>query len=204
MSDIEKRQPRAPVQDRSQVRLAKVIEEAERMLEAVGPEKTTIPEVAKAAGLTRASIYQYFPDKYALFGRIAEDHLAAIAAAMAEARTGARTRTWTTLVRLLIETAADYYDSHPAAGILLLQGAFSHASHAAHTAKNVRLGDDVRRALAAMRPPLILPESPDAATLAVEIAFACVAHGYAREGRISPGARSEALRAASSYLATWA
>ncbi len=106
-------------------------------------------------------------------------------------------------MRLLIETAADYYDSHPAAGILLLQGAFSHASHAAHTAKNVRLGDDVRRALAAMRPPLILPESPDAATLAVEIAFACMAHGYAREGRISPGARSEALRAASSYLATW-
>ncbi len=90
MSDIEKRQPRAPVQDRSQVRLAKVIEEAERMLEAVGPEKTTIPEVAKAAGLTRASIYQYFPDKYALFGRIAEDHLAAIAAAMAERRALAR------------------------------------------------------------------------------------------------------------------
>ncbi len=54
-----------PVQERSLGRITRVIEAAERMLEELGPEKTSIPALAQISEVPRASIYPFFPDKYA-------------------------------------------------------------------------------------------------------------------------------------------
>ena len=45
---------------------------AEKLLVEMGPEKTSIPEIANLANVPRTTIYQYFPDKYALFAHLAE------------------------------------------------------------------------------------------------------------------------------------
>jgi len=53
-----------------------------------GPRKTTMGEVARSAGLSRATVYKYFPNKDALYaallGRITDDFVAEVKAALAE------------------------------------------------------------------------------------------------------------------------
>jgi len=48
-----------------------------------------------------------------------------------------------------------------------------------------------------------MPESPDVATIAVEIGFACLKFGYVQEGRIDTAVRNEAFRAVMAYLDFW-
>ncbi|WP_323118398.1 hypothetical protein [Burkholderia alba] len=102
-----------------------------------------------------------------------------------------------------IEVTAAYYNAHPAACVLLLRGSFSDTDLAAHDAKNATLGMLFRAKAASMGVLAALPSTPDAATISLEIAFACMKHGYAKEGRVSPEICREASRAVIAYLASW-
>jgi AcrR family transcriptional regulator len=193
---------RVPVQERSAARMAKVLEAAERMLEEVGPEKTSIPALAEASGVPRAAIYPFFPDKYALFSWLARTHMERLTQALATSK-AERTRTWRTWVEAVIKAAADYYNTHPAASVLLLRGAFADGDRDAHEAKNVAIGDLLRAKLSKLGELQALPTTPDVATIAVELAFACMKHGYLQEGRVSGPICDEATRAVTAYLTEW-
>jgi AcrR family transcriptional regulator len=196
------RDSRRPVQERSAARMAKVMEAAERMLEAVGPEKTSIPALAEATGVPRAAIYPFFPDKYALFSHLALMHMDGLTKALTASK-AERTRSWRTWVEAAVKVVAEYYNAHPAASVLLLRGAFADTDRAAHEAKNVTIGTLFRARIASLGVLKALPDTPDAATIAVEIAFACMKHGYATEGLVSTAICQEASRAVIAYLATW-
>jgi len=183
-------------------RMAKVLEAAERMLEEVGPEKTSIPALAEATGVPRAAIYPFFPDKYALFSHLALMHMDGLTKALAHPA-GDATRDWRGWADAAIKQAAEYYNAHPAAAVLLLHGSFSDADRAAHEAKNATLGTLFRAKAASLGALKALPVTPDAATIGVEIAFACMKHGYAKQGRVSPEICREASRAVTAYLASW-
>lgn len=182
--------------------MAKVLEAAERMLEEVGPEKTSIPALAESTGVPRAAIYPFFPDKYALFSHLALMHMDGLTKALATSK-AERTRSWRTWVDAAIKVAAEYYNAHPAASTLLLRGSFADADRAAHEAKNVTIGALLRAKAASLGALTALPLAPDAATIAVEIAFACMKHGYATEGLVSPTICVEASRAVVAYLSSW-
>jgi AcrR family transcriptional regulator len=190
------------MQERSMARMAKVLETAERMLEELGPEKTSIPALAEISGVPRAAIYPFFPDKYALFSHLALTHMDGLTKALALSAEDAASD-WREWVKAAIELAAGYYNDHPAASVLLLRGSFSETDHAAHEAKNVTLGELFRAKVASMGVLTTLPTTPDAATIGLEIAFACMKHGYAKEGRVSPEICREASRAVIAYLASW-
>ncbi len=196
------RDVRLPVQERSAARMAKVLDAAERMLADVGPEKTSIPALAEAAGVPRAAIYPFFPDKYALFAHLARIHMERLMDALAHSRTG-HAGTWRAWVETAIGETADYYNAHPAASVLLLRGSFTDSDHDAHGVKNAAIGDLLRAKAASLGELRTLPSVPDAATIAVELAFACMKHGYAKEGRVSPAMCREATRAVTAYLARW-
>lgn len=183
-------------------RMAKVLEAAERMLEAVGPEKTSIPALAEATGVPRAAIYPFFPEKYALFAHLALMHMDGLTKAIAGSSLEA-VRDWREWVRAAITVAADYYNAHPAASILLLRGSFSDTDREGHEAKNATLGTLFRTQVANMGALTALPLVPDVATIGLEIAFACMKHGYATEGRVSPEICREAARAVIAYLGSW-
>ncbi len=193
---------RRPVQERSLERITRVIEAAERMLEELGPEKTSIPALAEISEVPRASIYPFFPDKYALFAHIAQIHMQRLVDAIANSG-ATRTRTLHTWVRTVIDTCVDYYNAHPAASVLLLSGSFSDADRAAHATKNTSIGRLLRDAAARLGELPTLPVSPDVATIAVEIGFACLKFGYVQEGRIDTAVRNEAFRAVMAYLDHW-
>ncbi|WP_218004264.1 TetR/AcrR family transcriptional regulator [Paraburkholderia bannensis] len=183
-------------------RIAKVVMAAERMLEEVGPERTSIPALADVTGVPRAAIYPFFPEKYALFSHLAVKHMDGLTKALANSEDGS-TRDWREWVDSAIRVTADYYNTHPAASILLLCGSFSDADREAHASKNAALGTLFRARAASLGALTALPSTPDVATIALEIAFACMKHGYATEGRVSPDICREATRAVIAYLGSW-
>jgi AcrR family transcriptional regulator len=182
--------------------MAKVLEAAERMLEEMGPEKTSIPALAEVTGVPRPAIYPFFPDKYALFSHLALAHMDGLTKALTLSA-DQPTEDWREWVDAAIGIAAGYYNAHPVASILLLRGSFSDTDRAAHEAKNTTLGELFRAKAASMGTLTGLPETPDVATIGLEIAFACMKHGYSREGRVSPEICREASRAVIAYLSAW-
>jgi AcrR family transcriptional regulator len=194
---------RSPVQERSQQRVAAVLAVAEQMIVARGPEATSIPDIAVEADVPRASIYQFFPTKYALFARIAEGHLEAVAEHVLRACEGHRDGPWRALFPRLVNAAADYYDAHPVAAILVLGGPTSEDDYKAQRIVIEHIAHELRRAITALPVRVRLPKGPDVASLAVEIAFACLKHGYFRERALSKAIRAEASRAAVAYIAAF-
>jgi AcrR family transcriptional regulator len=207
MSDFKSTEKRAkagrlPVQERSAARMSKVLEAAVRMLEEVGPEKTSIPALSEVTGVPRAAIYPFFPDKYALFSHLAKMYMEGLSKALATSK-AARARSWKAWVDAAIKATAQFYNAHPAASTLLLRGAFSDTAAAAHSAKNLSIGRLFRAKAASLSALRTLPTEPDVTTIAVEIAFACMKHGYAQEGRVSNAICQEASRAVMAYLSVW-
>ncbi|TGL96304.1 TetR/AcrR family transcriptional regulator [Leptospira barantonii] len=192
-----------PLQERSQARVALVLETAEKMLAKLGPEETSIPEIAKKSGVPRASIYQFFPDKYSLFTHLAEKHLAKVGEILGTKGSKDMKLSWQKLVRILVNAASDYYDSTPVASILVLGGPFSRNAYLAQEITIDHIGAGVRIQLANLDKPFLLPKKPDVATLGVEIAFACMKRGYYLENRISKMMRDQATDAVIAYFSSW-
>jgi AcrR family transcriptional regulator len=195
---------RIPMQERSQQRVAAAIEAAERMIEARGPEETSIPEIAKESGVPRASLYQFFPTKYVLFAHLAERHLEQVALRVQAAADKNGPQAWRDLIVLLVNAAADYYDATPVASQLILGGPMSRSAYLAQEVTIEHIGHAVRALMKIAPDRIVLPKQPDSATLCVEIAFTCMKYGYYREGRLSKATRREAVRAATAYLSTFA
>lgn len=202
MSDLPASHARSrqPSQERSAARMAKVIAATEQLIAQLGPEKTSIPAIAEAAQVPRAAIYPFFPDKYALFSHIARQHMDQLLALLSTTSQQASSLDWRAEIQALVEASVDYYNRHPVASILLLRDTWTEADREAHAAKNRAISRHVRQRLQGLTE---LPTAPDSAVLAIEIAFACMKHGYAEEEWISPAISREACRAAQTYLAQW-
>jgi AcrR family transcriptional regulator len=56
----------------------RILEAAEDVLRRFGPEKATVVDVARALGVTHASVYRYFPSKAALRDAVVQKWLAAM------------------------------------------------------------------------------------------------------------------------------
>lgn len=81
---------RQPVQDRSRARQENILGITAQLLASGGSEHLRMSDVAKQAGISIGSLYQYFPDKAALMHAMAQRHFDAsrscIEAAFAEAQ----------------------------------------------------------------------------------------------------------------------
>jgi AcrR family transcriptional regulator len=193
---------RLPVQERSAVRIAKVLEAAERMLEEVGPEKTSIPALADSAGVPRAAIYPFFSDKYALFSHLARIHMGRLREALSISKAEQAT-SWQNWVEVVVKATANYYNANPVASILLLRGSFTDDDHDAHATKNETIGALLRAKAVSLAQLPKLPSRPDTAAIAVELAFACMKYGYLQECKVSPAICREATHAVVAYLQQW-
>ena len=201
--EAEHKTGRKPLQARSQKRVDAALETAERLLASLDPEEISIPEIAKESGVPRASLYQFFPNKYVLLAQLAEQQLSQVAAAVSVVAANSGSRNWKDLVCELIQAVSAYYNRSAIASKLILGGPFSRTAYLAQTVTIEHIGHEVRRAVERLHPSLQLPQEPDVATLAVEITFACLKHGYYREGLISPPVQEQAIQVALSYLSIW-
>ncbi len=201
--EVEHKTARKPLQARSQKRVDAALETAERMLATLDPEEISIPDVAKESGVPRASLYQFFPNKYVLLAQLAEQQLSQVAAAVSVISANSSSRNWKELVCELIQAVSAHYNRSPVASKLILGGPFSRTAYLAQTVTIEHIGREVRAAMEKLAPSLKLPSEPDIATLAVEVTFACLKHGYYREGVISQPIQEQAIQVALAYLAAW-
>lgn len=85
VTDASRSMRKAPRQRRSQVMVDVILQAAARVLAKSGWAKFNTNEVARIAGVSIGSLYQYFPNKLALAEAIREQHLAAILQVLAGA-----------------------------------------------------------------------------------------------------------------------
>jgi AcrR family transcriptional regulator len=82
---------RVPTQARGRERVARILENAEALIAEHGSDGLKMSDLAKAAGISIGSLYQYFPDKGAVLHALAERYhqmdIACIAEGLAPAET---------------------------------------------------------------------------------------------------------------------
>jgi AcrR family transcriptional regulator len=69
--DLEAKLRNVPIQARSRERLRRVLDAADQVLAADGPEAFTTTRIAQEAGVPVGSVYRYFPDKQAIVEALA-------------------------------------------------------------------------------------------------------------------------------------
>ncbi|MEO6697822.1 MAG: TetR/AcrR family transcriptional regulator [Paraperlucidibaca sp.] len=198
--DVNTQRQRRPAQLRTQERVARAIAAAEILLIERGPEDVSIPDIAEASGVPRASLYQFFANKYQLFGAIAEQHLSQVCETVRDAAPAFVGMHWREVAPILVRAASAYYNQNPVAGILILGWPVSRESYLAQEVTIENIGHEVRTIFKTLKPTVDIPEDPDLATMLVEIAFSIMKFGYYRDGEISEEIMQQASYACVGYL----
>ncbi|WP_165855916.1 TetR/AcrR family transcriptional regulator [Marinobacter sp. JSM 1782161] len=193
-------QSRKPSQERSRQRVAQMMAAAEALLLENGPEQLSIPEVAKASGLSRSSVYQFFPSKYALLLALTARHLDTVAQQLARLLDLVGDVSVDDMLGSALRVVADYYNEHRAARILILGGPMSREGFQSLEFNHQDIGKHLRHWLERHQPDVHPLTEPDVMTLAVDIGAACLRHGYFREDLISDAIVEQARRAMLAYL----
>lgn len=96
-----------PVQARSAVTVEAIYEASFQVLLAGGPERLTTTRVAERAGVSVGTLYQYFPNKQALFLSMLERHLDRVANAVEMACRGNHGRPVSSMIDSVVEAFVD-------------------------------------------------------------------------------------------------
>lgn len=83
-------EPRAPRQNRSQKRVDQILAAAREIIAEKGCANLAMTEIATRAGITAGSMYQYFINRSAIVGALAEDYLRAFSDHLIETLEAAR------------------------------------------------------------------------------------------------------------------
>jgi AcrR family transcriptional regulator len=111
---------RQPKQQRGQQRVAKILTAAAEVFAEVGYSAATTQQIADRANTAVGSIYQFFPDKLAIFHALEADHMERIAIVNAELLAKDLRRPLTETIAEMVDTHARYFE-HPIPRIVYLQ-----------------------------------------------------------------------------------
>lgn len=191
---------RKPAQARTQERVARALQTAEQLLLAGNPEEVSIPDIAEASGVPRASLYQFYANKHQLFAAIAERHLSRVAQQVKQGGERLQGFHWRHITRLLVQAASQYYNENPVAGILILGWPMSRETYLAQEVTIENIGDELRVIYGTAEPAVSLSTTPDVGTIITELAFSLMKYGYYRQGEITPDIIEQAVTAVIGYL----
>jgi AcrR family transcriptional regulator len=192
---------RQPQQRRSQETVEAVLAAVVKVLKRHGVEGVTTNRIAEVAGVSIGSVYQYFPDKRAIFAALHERHAAQIGRVVEGTLVAHAESSFEDFVRALVDALVDAHAEDPELHALLVTAVPAGAEGA--RALEVRLRSTFRLAItsrARERPPardldrmlFVLPHLVEALT-----------HGaaYRRPPRLSlAAAKEEAVRAVLAYV----
>jgi AcrR family transcriptional regulator len=165
MSTTTARQRREPVQERSRQTVARLLDAAAALIEQAGVEAATTRAIADRAGVAYPSLYRFFADRDEILDELLERHLADL-----DERAMAAESTWQiTSIEDLINRELDlhiaYYQQHPGAARLWLDGRTSPTVVAHVHQRTGVLAERMREALIARE--LIPPETDPRAVLLI-------------------------------------
>lgn len=106
---------RLPTQNRSRERVDRILDAAAQLLVEQGYEAVKTNHIAKRAGVSVGSIYQFFPNRVAIFHALAVRYMDRISDILAEqlARTGLEV-SWEDTISGVINVLADLWRTEPA------------------------------------------------------------------------------------------
>lgn len=191
---------RKPLQARTQERVSRALVTAEALLLEKNPEEVSIPDIAEASGVPRASLYQFYANKHQLFAAIAEKHLGLVAQEVKRGGAALVGFHWRHITFLLVQAASQYYNRNPVAGILILGWPMSRETYLAQEVTIENIGDELRTIYAHAQPSVPLSTTPDVGTIMTELAFSLMKYGYYRQGEISGDIIRQASLAVVGYL----
>lgn len=190
---------RPPQQARGRERFERILQAAEAQLLQRGLSDFSIPELASELGYTRTSVYHFFPTPYAILNELTRRHLQEIEQQVEVLSEKSEGKDWHVVIDEVSNLVADYYNSHPVAGILILGSVASHESHRAMHLTIMHLGKHVEKLMRAIDVELPSKE-PDAKALTVELGTACLRLSYFLHGTITDAYRRECSNAMVGYL----
>lgn len=112
---------RQPKQKRSQQRVERILQAAAELFASVGYEAATTHAIAARAGTAIGSLYQFFPDKLAIFHALEERHMEQVRAIHAQLMTPQMAQQpLESMVQQIVETFAVYFE-HPGPKVVYIQ-----------------------------------------------------------------------------------
>jgi len=112
---------RAPKQERSAKRREDILDATGRLLQQVGYEATNTTAIAKEAGTSVGSVYEYFPNRDALIRALLERYRARLNETIAAALHDADPSQWRSIASRAVDTFADFYRLEPGYRVLWLE-----------------------------------------------------------------------------------
>jgi AcrR family transcriptional regulator len=106
-----------PRQERGRRRIDAILDAAAALIGEVGTEAVTVQALAARAGASKGSMYHFFPDRESVFLALAERHVDALRACLADAREArgeiVAAGTADDAAEAFLRPVYDYVDQHP-------------------------------------------------------------------------------------------
>jgi len=190
---------RIPRQPRALVTVEAILDAVVRILKRDGVEAVTTNRIAEVAGVSVGSVYQYFPDKRAIFLALHDRHVAEVGRVIDSSLVAHAGSSLEDVLRALLEALIDAHDPDPELFALL----DAEVPHRAASARHLQ--DRLRSALQlAISSHRRLPARDLERTLfVVTHMMDAFAHGvvFGRPARLSlSAAKAEAVTAMMAYL----
>jgi AcrR family transcriptional regulator len=188
---------REPKQQRSRQTVNAVLEAVQLVIKRHGIQAITTNRIAEAAGVSVGSLYQYFPDKRAIFTALHDQHVddvqEVIGKTMAAYASAPLQEFTCELVRGLVNVHADAAELHEIVSSTVPQGAlgFKNALH-----------QTFGRMLSSPSQKRYSPEETERMLFVLPRIVESLVHGAVQQARAlsRDGARSEAVRTVLVYL----
>ena len=192
---------RLPVQRRARNTFDAVLDAVVRILKRQGVAAVTTNRIAEVAGVSIGSVYQYFPDKRAIFVALHERHVAAIDRLVEAQLLGHAASPPDAMLRFMIEAMVEAHQEDPQLYELL----YTEVPHKADGTRDftVRLHGAFRLAIAARANELGTPRNLDTVVFVVTHMVEALSHGAVLrrpEGMSLADAKEEAVRAVLAYV----
>jgi AcrR family transcriptional regulator len=203
MNTKPKRLPvrRRPVQRRARQTVEAVLDAVVRILKREGVRAVTTNRIAEVAGVSIGSVYQYFPDKHAIFFALHRRHVEEIDRLVERKLVENADSSLEVLIRAMVEAMIDAHTTDPE----LYEVLFTQVPHRADGTQDfaVRLHGAFRLAIAARRNELKARRNLEKVVFVVTHMVESLSHGAVL--RRPPGvslkeAKEEAVRAVLAYL----
>jgi len=188
---------RTPKQTRARVTVDAVLDAVVRIVKREGFAAVTTNRIAAVAGVSIGSVYQYFPNKAAIFAALHDRHVREMSRRIDEALVDHASASLEDLVRALVTAMVDAHAQDPELHDVLTNEVPNRGGPRAFQS---RLRDALRLALAAREH--LKPRQMERALFVLPNLIEAFAHGVAadRDGLSRTAAREEAVRATLAYL----
>jgi AcrR family transcriptional regulator len=192
---------RVPTQQRAHVTVEAMLDAAIKLLKRGGASSITTNRIAETAGVSIGSVYQYFPNKRAIFIALHERHIAQVDSMIQRCMTDGADATLDEFISLLISGMIELHRADPELSDLL-QAEVPHRA-AGTPSLSERLYGPVRKALASRATELGRSNNLDMQAFFLSNVIETFGHAIVQRrpaGLSLHRAKAETLRAILAYL----